>query len=217
MCGILGWATPRPLADEVMERGLDALAHRGPDGRGVWRTSTRNGGEVALGHTRLSIIDIAGGAQPLPSHDKRFAISFNGEIYNYIELRETLRARGCRFMTDSDTEVLVEAYRVWGMEALTRLRGMFAFALYDTQTEQLVLARDLLRQEAFVPGRAYWRDGVLIGDRALARSAWNNAASRSASCRPVSIEPLRSWTGDLLPRRSQTAAGPLGHLPNRAF
>ena len=142
MCGVFGWATPRPLADEVMQRGLDALAHRGPDGQGVWRTTARSGGEIALGHTRLSIIDIAGGAQPLVSHDRRFAISFNGEIYNYRELRETLRARGCRFLTESDTEVLVEAYRIWGVSALTRIRGMLAFALYDTREERLILARD---------------------------------------------------------------------------
>ncbi len=121
---------------------MDALAHRGPDGRGAWRTRMRTGGEVALGHVRLSIIDIDGGAQPLISHDGRFVISFNGEIYNYVELRATLRARGCRFVTDSDTEVLVEAYRIWGVEALNRLRGMFAFAIYDVETERLVLARD---------------------------------------------------------------------------
>jgi asparagine synthase (glutamine-hydrolysing) len=142
MCGILGWATADRLEGDLLDRGLDALDHRGPDGRGRWTTVTRTGGEVALGHTRLSIIDVAGGAQPLFSHDRRFVISFNGEIYNYIELRETLRARGRRFATQSDTEVLVEAYRVWGLDALTRLRGMFAFALYDTRDDRLVLARD---------------------------------------------------------------------------
>ena len=126
----------------MLERGLDGLVHRGPDGRGAWRTDLSEGGEVALGHTRLSIIDIAGGAQPMFSHDRRFVISFNGEIYNYVELRETLRARGCRFLTGSDTEVLMEAYRAWGPDALRRLRGMFAFALYDTQMERLILARD---------------------------------------------------------------------------
>jgi asparagine synthase (glutamine-hydrolysing) len=125
-----------------MRRGLDALDHRGPDGRGAWSAITRAGGEVALGHTRLAILDAEGGAQPLFSQDRRFVVSFNGEIYNYIELRETLRARGSRFLTRSDTEVLIEAYRVWGIEFLTRLRGMFAFALYDTLSDRLVLARD---------------------------------------------------------------------------
>jgi asparagine synthase (glutamine-hydrolysing) len=142
MCGILGWSTPHRLTDDPIHRGLDALAHRGPDGRGAWTTTTRVGGEIALGHTRLAIIDAEGGAQPLLSCDRRFVVSFNGEIYNYIELRETLRARGSKFQTQSDTEVLIEAYRVWGVECLTRLRGMFAFALYDTRDERLVLARD---------------------------------------------------------------------------
>jgi asparagine synthase (glutamine-hydrolysing) len=143
MCGLFGWATPRPLADAgALDRGLKALAHRGPDGCGTWRSAARDGGEVALGHTRLSIIDAAGGAQPMVSHDQRFVISFNGEIYNYLELRETLRQGGHRFITRSDTEVLIEAWRAWGEGGLSRLRGMFAFALYDTQTERLVLARD---------------------------------------------------------------------------
>ena len=142
MCGVFGWASRRALDTAIMDRGLDALAHRGPDGRGRWRGRLADGGEVALGHTRLSIIDVDGGAQPFFSHDRRFVVSFNGEIYNFIELREQLRARGCLFATQSDTEVLVEAWRVWGPDCLPRLRGMFAFALYDTETHALVLARD---------------------------------------------------------------------------
>jgi asparagine synthase (glutamine-hydrolysing) len=142
MCGVLGWATPRPLDGDLLDRGLDALGHRGPDGRGTWSTVTRGGGQVALGHTRLAILDAAGGAQPLFSHDRRFVISFNGEIYNYLELRERLIALGARFLTRSDTEVVVEAYRAWGQDCLSRFRGMFAFALYDTKAERLVLARD---------------------------------------------------------------------------
>jgi len=142
MCGVVGWVTSRPLDPAVMDGALGALAHRGPDGRGSWRGISADGGEVALGHTRLAIIDADGGAQPFFSHDRRFVVSFNGEIYNFIELRDELRARGCCFVTRSDTEVLVEAWRVWGMDCLPRLRGMFAFALYDAQTRALVLARD---------------------------------------------------------------------------
>ncbi len=142
MCGVFGWATPRPLPGDLLERGLERLAHRGPDGRGGWRGRTARGGEIALGHTRLAMVDAAGGAQPLWSHDRRFVVSFNGEIYNDGELRETLIAHGRRFLTRSDTEVLVEAWRTWGEGCLARLRGMFAFALYDTLTERLVLARD---------------------------------------------------------------------------
>jgi asparagine synthase (glutamine-hydrolysing) len=144
MCGVIGWIAGRPLkgGDAFLQSGMDALAHRGPDGCGHWRAVLSGGGEAALGHTRLAIIDAEGGAQPFFSHDRRFVVSFNGEIYNYIELREQLRAKGCRFATESDTEVLLEAWRAWGEDGLIRLRGMFAFALYDLQTERLVLARD---------------------------------------------------------------------------
>ncbi len=114
----------------------DILVHRGPDGAGIWRTQTTDGRtEIAFGHRRLSIIDLGGGRQPMTSTDGRITLTFNGEIYNYVELREELRARGHVFQTDSDTEVLVEAYRAWGTECLGRFRGMFAFALFDTETQ----------------------------------------------------------------------------------
>ena len=142
MCGVFGWVGKARIESGALKRGLDALIHRGPDGRGAWRTDLHGGGEVALGHTRLSIIDIAGGGQPFFSHDRRFVVSFNGEIHNYIELREMLLARGGQFDTESDTEVLLEAYRAWGVDCLSRLRGMFAFALYDIEAKRLILARD---------------------------------------------------------------------------
>jgi asparagine synthase (glutamine-hydrolysing) len=143
LCGIFGWATTRPVpeADQVLRRALSSLAHRGPDGSGTWFEHAA-GGEIAFGHRRLAIIGIATGHQPLFSHDDRFAITFNGEIYNYIELRELLVAKGHRFNTDSDTEVVLEAYRAWGNDCLSRLRGMFAFALYDRRERTLLLARD---------------------------------------------------------------------------
>ena len=97
---------------------------------------------AALGHRRLSIIDLAGGSQPMTSHDGRFTVVFNGEIYNYVEIRDELLARGARFTTSSDTEVILEAWRAWGAECLRRFRGMFAFALHDDATRTVVLARD---------------------------------------------------------------------------
>ncbi len=145
MCGIFGWALPRARARdrETLARLSDLLVHRGPDGAGCWLGTTADGGhQIGFGHRRLSIIDIAGGAQPMWSADGTVGIILNGEIYNYLELREELRARGHVFATQSDTEVLIEAYRAWGMGALSRLRGMFAFALWDARTQQLVLARD---------------------------------------------------------------------------
>ncbi len=97
---------------------------------------------AAMGHRRLSIIDISGGSQPMTSHDGRFTIVFNGEIYNYIEIREELLKRGARFTSSSDTEVILEAWRAWGAECLPRFRGMFAFVLHDEVARTIVLARD---------------------------------------------------------------------------
>ena len=107
------------------------------------QASTENGSyQIAFGHRRLSIIDIGGGAQPMASDDGKIVLVFNGEIYNYVELRDELRGTGHVFRTASDTEVLIEAYRAWGLDALPRLRGMFAFALWDSRSQRLVLARD---------------------------------------------------------------------------
>lgn len=116
-----------------------SLAHRGPDGTGTWLSSEMN---VGLGHTRLAIIDITGGRQPIHSADGRFVIVFNGELYNFRSLRKELEGLGHRFRTSSDTEVLLEAYVRWGPACLQRFHGMFAVAIYDTQTREVFLARD---------------------------------------------------------------------------
>jgi asparagine synthase (glutamine-hydrolysing) len=120
----------------------DALSHRGPDGEGRKILPLDEDIVVALGHRRLSIIDLSTGDQPMSSHDGRFTIVFNGEIYNYIELRDELMARGARFRSKSDTEVILEAWRAWGPECLSKFRGMFAFAIHDEKTRQVSLARD---------------------------------------------------------------------------
>jgi asparagine synthase (glutamine-hydrolysing) len=117
----------------------DAQLHRGPDGSGVW---TAPG--VGLGHRRLSIIDLAGGAQPMRSADGALTITFNGEIYNYREVRKELEARGHQFRTGSDTEVILAGWRQWGTACLPHFHGMFAFALYDAAADSLFLARDRL-------------------------------------------------------------------------
>jgi asparagine synthase (glutamine-hydrolysing) len=141
MCGIAGtflWPDGGPLT----ERLTAALAHRGPDGTGRY-THGAGGGEVHLGHQRLSIIDLSPtGAQPMVSDG--LALTYNGELYNAPELRAELTAAGVRFHGSSDTEVLLEAWRRWGTGCLPRLRGMFAFAVFDERTGELVLARDQL-------------------------------------------------------------------------
>ena len=142
MCGIAGifhCGTPKPVDPERVARMADALAHRGPDGSGVW-----TGPGVGLGHRRLSIIDIAGSPQPMHSADGRAVIVFNGEIYNFRELRRELAGLGAQFRTDGDTEVILAAYEQWGVDCLRRLDGMFAFALYDCARRELFLARDRL-------------------------------------------------------------------------
>lgn len=116
-----------------------AMAHRGPDGQGTWTAAG-----VGLGHLRLSIIDIAGSPQPMASTDGRAMLVFNGEIYNFRELREELRAHGAEFHTDGDSEVILAAWQRWGPACLPRLHGMFAFAIYDLGQRTLFLARDRL-------------------------------------------------------------------------
>ncbi|AUX70035.1 asparagine synthetase B [Porphyrobacter sp. HT-58-2] len=140
MCGIAGIfhaETPKPVDPLRVERMCDALAHRGPDGAGVW---TDLG--VGLGHRRLSIIDLAGSPQPMHSVDGRAVIVFNGEIYNFRELRRELEQAGFTFRTSGDTEVILAAWQRWGPDCLARLDGMFAFAIFDRDKRQLFLARD---------------------------------------------------------------------------
>ena len=140
MCGIAGLFhldTPKPVDPLRIERMCDALVHRGPDGGGVWIAPG-----VGLGHRRLSIIDVAGSPQPMASVDGRAMLVFNGEIYNYRELRAELRALGATFRTDGDSEVILAAWQQWGRDCLSRLHGMFAFALYDLTERTLLLARD---------------------------------------------------------------------------
>src|SRR5947207_6964319 len=144
MCGIAGAVTlrhdarPRPDRERLC-RMSGLMAHRGPDGEGFWADPL---GRAALAHRRLSIIDIAGGRQPKCSDDGQIALVFNGEIYNYRELRRWLSDEGVRFHTASDTEVLLRMYERYGSEAVRYLRGMFAFAVWDERQGGLVLARD---------------------------------------------------------------------------
>jgi len=144
MCGLTGgwWSViPKDLAQRA-NQSLNRLKQRGPDDCGI-RYENVSGGKLALGHTRLSIIDLsAAGHQPMLSGDRRYSIVFNGEIYNYRELRCELAAQGHVFVSDSDTEVLLVAWQRWGAQCLPRLIGMFAFVIYDSQAKTLSCARD---------------------------------------------------------------------------
>src|SRR6185312_12041506 len=144
MCGIAGAIAPPSsnVTQETIGRMLDRLAHRGPDGHGIVEYATAQGNRVLLGHRRLAIIDPEGGKQPMCDAAAGLAITFNGEIYNFRELRDQLEACGYRFAVHSDTEVLLRAYQHWGERVVERLRGMFAFAIWDSRAERLFLARD---------------------------------------------------------------------------
>jgi asparagine synthase (glutamine-hydrolysing) len=142
MCGIAGifhLETAKPVDPARIRLMTDAMLHRGPDGNGCW---TAPG--IGLGHLRLSIIDLAGSAQPMLSEDEADVLTFNGEIYNFQEVRAELSAMGHRFRTSGDTEVILAAWRQWGVGCLDRLNGMFAFAIHDQRTQRLFIARDRL-------------------------------------------------------------------------
>jgi asparagine synthase (glutamine-hydrolysing) len=159
MCGIAGIFHTRQLARQVdahlLRRMTDSIAHRGPDDAGFHVAPG-----VGLGHRRLSIIDLAGGHQPIYNEDQTVAVVFNGEIYNFVDLIPELQALGHRFRTRSDTEVIVHAWEEWGEACVTRFRGMFAFALWDAPRRTLFLARDRLGIKPLFHARL--ADGTLV-------------------------------------------------------
>ena len=144
MCGIAGgaWLEQPKQLNEMLDKAILSMRFRGPNDQGVEFINTEKS-LVALAHTRLSIIDLSdAGHQPMHSNDKRYSIVFNGEIYNYRELRKELASLGYFFSTDSDTEVLLTAWQCWGQDCLVRLVGMFAFVVFDREANTLTCARD---------------------------------------------------------------------------
>ena len=157
MCGLVGIVyrdRHRPVNPDDLKRMCNALVHRGPDDQGLF--VDRN---VGLGMRRLSVIDLATGHQPIPNEDGRIWIVFNGEIYNYLELRKTLEKKGHRFSTNTDTETIVHAYEEYGEDCVTKLNGMFAFAIWDSLEQKLFLARDRLGIKPFY---YFLTDGCLV-------------------------------------------------------
>ena len=147
MCGITGIIAKRAFNPAALQAMTARLVHRGPDGEGCWISSD---GRVGFGHRRLAIIDPTdGGRQPMQDVSRRYIITFNGEIYNYVELTKRLKVEGISFRSKSDTEVLLEAYKMWGESCLTELNGMFAFAIYDTVKQTLFCARDRFGEKPF--------------------------------------------------------------------
>ncbi len=140
MCGIAGFFhfNNQPVSPVKLKEMTDAIAHRGPDGEGQWIE-----GNVGLGHRRLAILDLSpAGRQPMQSQDGRYTLTYNGEIYNHLSIKTELEAKGYRFRSRTDSEVLLYAFAEWGIRCLTKLNGMFAFAIWDAQKKRMVLARD---------------------------------------------------------------------------
>ncbi len=152
MCGIAGFLSASKNVDRDLLRSMtDRIAHRGPDGSGFFCDDF-----VALGHRRLSIIDVAGGHQPMGNEDGRLQIIYNGEIFNHAKLRPDLEAAGHLYHTRCDTETIIHSYEQYGEDCVTKYRGMFSFAIWDTQARTLFCARDRLGIKPFY----YWTDGV---------------------------------------------------------
>ena len=207
MCGIAGifhWATPKPVDPLRVERMCDALAHRGPDGAGVWSAPG-----IALGHRCLSIIDLAGSPQPMASVDARAMLVFNGEIYNYRELRRELTGLGAKFATDGDSETILAAWQQWGVACLPRLHGMFAFALYDLPNRRLFLARDRLGVKPMFTARL--SDGSLAFASELKGLLAHPLLRREIE--PLAVEDYLAW--GYVPDHRSILAGveklPAGH------
>jgi asparagine synthase (glutamine-hydrolysing) len=204
MCGLVAFfagstAVPLPTA----RRALDALRHRGPDAGGEWQEDG-----VFLGHRRLSIIDLKTGQQPMHSWDDRYVIVFNGEIYNYRELRHQLEAAGAQFCTRSDTEVILEGYRHWGAAVVEKLNGMFAFVIWDRLTRSAFVARDRL---GIKPLCWAMKDGGLIISSTLEPFAGLGAFDELD---PVAIRDLMTFDYIPAPRTIRTA-GPTTRCTRR--
>lgn len=177
MCGIAGILAFRPPA--VDRRDLQvmaqAIAHRGPDGEGIWISRD---GQVGFAHRRLAIIDVSRNSdQPLHSTDGRFTLVFNGEIYNFLELRAELEALGSLFRTQGDSEVIIEAWRHWGPGMLPRMNGMWAFALHDAEMRQTIFARDRFGVKPFYYAAADHRLAFASEMRAFYNLAWLDKAA----------------------------------------
>jgi asparagine synthase (glutamine-hydrolysing) len=207
MCGIAGifhLATPKPVDPARVERMCAAMVHRGPDGHGVW---TAPG--VGLGHRRLSIIDVAGSPQPMTASDGRAVLVFNGEIYNYRELRSELKGLGAQFKTDGDSEVILAAWQRWGVDCLPRLSGMFAFAIYDLDERSMFLARDRLGVKPLFTARL--SDGSLVFASELKGLLAHPLLRREID--PLAIEDYLTW--GYVPDHRSILAGveklPAGH------
>src|SRR5262245_21954062 len=183
MCGIAGIVRfdPRERVDEPrLKRMRDVLRHRGPDGEGLWMD-----GPVGLAHRRLSIVDVAGGHQPMSNEDDTVWITFNGEIYNHADLRPGLEAKGHRFRSRTDTEAIIHQYEEDGPDCVQALDGMFALGIWDAPRDRLVLARDRLGKKP-----VYY---TVVGGRLLFASEIKGLLAHPAVTRDIDVDALNLY------------------------
>jgi len=190
ICGIVDWEAERPIDNCVLKRMVWMMRHRGPDEFHVYTD-----GYAGLGHARLSIIDLAGGSQPMSNEDGSVWVVFNGEIYNYVELTPELQRRGHRFSTHSDTEVIVHLYEEYGRRCVDHMNGQFAFAIWDTTTRTVFMARDRL---GIRPLYYAMLDGVLLF--ASEMKALFAAPGMSARLDPVGLDQVFTFWSSIAPR-----------------
>ncbi|MBM9514556.1 asparagine synthase (glutamine-hydrolyzing) [Desulfogranum marinum] len=181
MCGIAGFYTiaghDTASSNSRIRKMTDSIQHRGPDEEGYYVDDN-----IALGHRRLSIIDLASGQQPMAIAEGRFQIVFNGEIYNFQEIRQELKKRGCSFSTNSDTEVILHSYRQWGEECVNRFNGMFAFAIWDKAEKTLFLARDRVGKK---PLYYFWDGSFFSFASELKAVSIENDKTRDIDCQAL--------------------------------
>src|ERR1700733_1202391 len=157
MCGIAGILNfnKEPVSSVILRRMTDSIRHRGPDGEGFYTDNV-----LGFGHRRLAIIDLSpAGRQPMMTSDQKYILTYNGEVYNFQELRTELEALGHTFHSRTDSEVVLKAYAEWNIGALDRFNGMFAFAIWDSVKQELILARD---RYGVKPLYYWFKDGILL-------------------------------------------------------
>ena len=197
MCGICGTLQltdgAPPVGAGLLRRMLDSLGHRGPDDEGMYCS-----GGVALGHKRLKIIDLTTGKQPLSNEDGTIWIIYNGEVYNYKELTTDLVSRGHQFKTASDTEVIVHLYEEFGEDCVTKLRGMFSFALWDDNRKILLIARDRVGIKPLYYCQTEESLDVWLGNQGDPHRSFGAGRNRSCAARQLPYLLLRTGPTDLV-------------------
>ncbi|HBE16036.1 MAG TPA: asparagine synthase (glutamine-hydrolyzing), partial [Cyanobacteria bacterium UBA11367] len=193
MCGIVGVLNlhePKPISDRIVPQMLSAIRHRGPDEFGIYRDEWVN-----LGNARLSIIDLSGGQQPICNEDETLWIVFNGEIFNYVELRPQLESLGHRFRTNCDTEVILHLYEEYGFDCLNYLNGQFAIAIWNSRDRSLFLARDRLGIRPLF--YTVWNGQLILGSEIKALLSHPNV---SAQIDPTSLAQVFTFWSVLAPQ-----------------